>query len=74
MSNETTFTEDTADPDLLDGHLWRMAEKVADRAKAKGLAGRVVGGVKRLRDLLLSPIPSLPLQYSEEARASERAQ
>jgi DNA polymerase-4 len=42
ISNETTFHEDTADLDLLDGHLWRMAEKVADRAKAKGLAGRVV--------------------------------
>ncbi|SLN61568.1 DNA polymerase IV [Roseivivax jejudonensis] len=42
ISNETTFHEDTADRDLLDGHLWRMAEKVADRAKAKGLAGRVV--------------------------------
>ena len=42
ISNETTFDEDTADPDLLDGHLWRMAEKVADRAKAKGMAGRVV--------------------------------
>lgn len=42
ISNETTFHEDTADPDILDGHLWRMAEKVADRAKAKDLAGRVV--------------------------------
>ncbi|HBS49036.1 MAG TPA: DNA polymerase IV [Rhodobacteraceae bacterium] len=42
ISNETTFHEDTGDPDILDGHLWRMAEKVADRAKAKGLAGRVV--------------------------------
>ncbi|SFE36909.1 DNA polymerase IV [Roseivivax sediminis] len=42
ISNETTFNEDTADADILDGHLWRMAEKVADRAKAKGLAGRVV--------------------------------
>lgn len=42
ISNETTFHEDTADPDLLDGHLWRMAEKVSDRAKAKGIAGRVV--------------------------------
>ncbi|MEM1352630.1 MAG: DNA polymerase IV [Pseudomonadota bacterium] len=42
ISNETTFHEDTADPDLLDGHLWRMSEKVADRAKAKGRAGRVV--------------------------------
>ncbi len=42
ISNETTFNEDTSDPDLLDGHLWRMAEKVSDRAKAKQLAGRVV--------------------------------
>ncbi|MEX0286077.1 MAG: DNA polymerase IV [Paracoccaceae bacterium] len=42
ISNETTFHEDTADIDLLDGHLWRVAEKVADRAKAKGIAGRVV--------------------------------
>ncbi|MFD3191716.1 DNA polymerase IV [Sedimentitalea sp. HM32M-2] len=42
ISNETTFFEDTNDPDLLDGHLWRMAEKVSDRAKAKGIAGRVV--------------------------------
>ncbi|SPF79671.1 DNA polymerase IV [Pseudoprimorskyibacter insulae] len=42
ISNETTFFEDTGDPDILDGHLWRMCEKVADRAKAKQLAGRVV--------------------------------
>ncbi|MEL7301703.1 MAG: DNA polymerase IV [Pseudomonadota bacterium] len=42
ISNETTFGADTADPDILDGHIWRMAEKVADRAKAKGMAGRVV--------------------------------
>ncbi|MBV2359166.1 DNA polymerase IV [Thalassococcus sp. CAU 1522] len=42
ISNETTFHDDTDDPDILDGHLWRMCEKVADRAKAKGLAGRVV--------------------------------
>jgi len=42
ITNETTFFEDTADPDLLDGHLWRLAEKVSDRAKAKGRAGRVV--------------------------------
>ncbi|MBV1926789.1 MAG: DNA polymerase IV [Rhodobacteraceae bacterium] len=42
ISNETTFFEDTSDPEILDGHLWRMAEKVSDRAKAKQLAGRVV--------------------------------
>jgi DNA polymerase-4 len=42
ISNETTFNEDTADPDILDGHIWRLSEKVADRAKAKGIAGRVV--------------------------------
>ncbi|TCL00016.1 DNA polymerase-4 [Shimia isoporae] len=42
ISNETTFFEDTANTDVLDGHIWRMAEKVSDRAKAKDLAGRVV--------------------------------
>ena len=42
MSNETTFFEDTSDAAILDGHIWRLAEKVSDRAKAKGLAGRVV--------------------------------
>jgi len=42
ISKETTFFEDTSDPDLLDGHIWRLAEQVADRAKAKGLAGRTV--------------------------------
>jgi DNA polymerase-4 len=42
ISNETTFQEDISDPELLDGHLWRMCEKVSDRAKAKGRAGRVV--------------------------------
>ena len=42
ISKETTFFEDTSDPDLLDGHIWRLAEQVADRAKAKGLSGRTV--------------------------------
>jgi DNA polymerase-4 len=42
ISKETTFFEDTSDPDLLDGHLWRLAEQVSDRAKAKDLSGRVV--------------------------------
>ena len=42
ISNETTFFEDTASVEVLDGHLWRLAEKVSDRAKAKEKAGRVV--------------------------------
>ncbi|MEN9408116.1 MAG: hypothetical protein RL216_90 [Pseudomonadota bacterium] len=42
ISKETTFNEDTGDADILDGHIWRLAEQVADRAKAKGLAGRTV--------------------------------
>ncbi|MES2969628.1 MAG: DNA polymerase IV [Pseudomonadota bacterium] len=42
ISKETTFNEDTSDPDILDGHIWRLAEQVADRAKAKSLAGRTV--------------------------------
>jgi DNA polymerase-4 len=42
ISKETTFFEDISDPELLDGYLWRLAEQVSDRAKAKELAGRVV--------------------------------
>lgn len=42
ISKETTFNEDTGDADILDGHLWRLSEQVADRAKARGLAGRTV--------------------------------
>ena len=42
LSNETTFHEDTTDPELLDGHLWRLADKVSSRLKAENLAGRVV--------------------------------
>ena len=42
ISKETTFDDDTSDPDILDGHIWRLSEQVADRAKAKALAGRIV--------------------------------
>jgi len=42
ISKETTFNDDTSDRDILDGHIWRLSEQVADRAKAKALAGRVV--------------------------------
>lgn len=42
ISKETTFNDDTSSLDILDGHIWRLSEQVADRAKAKGLAGRVV--------------------------------
>ncbi len=42
ISNETTFNSDTASGDILEGHLWRLAEKVSDRAKAKDRAGRTV--------------------------------
>ncbi|SDZ03050.1 DNA polymerase-4 [Jannaschia faecimaris] len=42
ISKETTFHENTADADALDGHLWRLSEQVSARAKAKDVAGRVV--------------------------------
>ncbi len=42
ITNETTFSEDTQSREVLDGHLWRLAEKVSSRLKAKDLAGRVV--------------------------------
>lgn len=61
ISKETTFDTDTADPDLLDGHLWRLAEQVADRAKARGLAGRTVTlKLKRSDFTLISRRHALP--------------
>ncbi len=61
ISNETTFHEDTGDPDLLDGHIWRLAEKVADRAKAKDQAGRVVQlKLKKANHKTLTRRQSLP--------------
>lgn len=42
ISAETTFDEDISDRDLLDGHIWRLSERVTDRAKARDLAGRTV--------------------------------
>jgi DNA polymerase-4 len=42
ISRETTLETDTADGDLLDGHLWRLSEEVSDRAKARDLGGRTV--------------------------------
>jgi DNA polymerase-4 len=61
ISNETTFAEDTADPDILDGHIWRLAEQVSDRAKAKRLAGPVVTlKLKRANHQILTRRISLP--------------
>ena len=55
ISKETTFNVDTSDPELLDGHIWRLSEQVADRAKAKSLAGRVVTlKLKRANHTLLT--------------------
>ena len=76
ISNETTFAEDTADPDLLDGHLWRLAEKVADRAKARALAGRVVTlKLKRADYALLTRRRSLrePTQLADTLYRAARA-
>jgi len=42
ISNETTFFEDTSSLDTLDGYLWRLTEKVSDRAKTKAVTGWVV--------------------------------
>lgn len=76
ISNEITFNEDTSDPDLLDGHLWRMCEKVSDRAKAKGLAGRVVTlKLKRSNFTLITKRVSLsdPTQIADRIYRTARA-
>jgi DNA polymerase IV len=76
ISNETTFFEDTADPDILDGHIWRLSEKVADRAKATGKAGRVVTlKLKRADHRLLTRRDSLrePTQFADRIYRAARA-
>ena len=76
ISNETTFGEDTADHDLLDGHIWRMADKVAGRAKARDLAGRVVTlKLKRADHSLLTRRVSLrdPTQMADTLYRTARA-
>lgn len=42
ISAETTFNEDIGDEQMLDAHIYRLAVRVADRAKAKEIAGRTV--------------------------------
>lgn len=42
ISAETTFDDDIAAREPLEAHLWRLAVRVADRAKAKELSGRRV--------------------------------
>ncbi len=69
ISNEITLPEDTADIDILDGHLWRLSEKVSDRAKAREIAGRVVVlKLKRADHTSLSRRRSLP----DSTRSADR--
>jgi len=75
ISNETTFSEDTSNPDVLDGHIWRLAEKVSDRAKARDLAGGVVTlKLKRADHSLLSRRLSLrePTQIADRIYRTAR--
>ena len=76
ISNETTFGEDTADPGILDGHIWRLAENVADRAKAKDKAGRVVTlKLKRANHRILTRQSQLtdPTQIADRIYRTARA-
>ena len=76
LSNETTFHADTADVDILDGHIWRMAEKASARAKAKAIAGRVVTlKLKRSDHTLLTRRQSLrhPTQLADTIYRTARA-
>jgi len=75
ISNETTFFEDTRNTDILDGHIWRLSEKVSDRAKAKNLAGRVITlKLKRADHTTVSRRISLrdPTQLADRIYSSAR--
>ncbi|MEE9387182.1 MAG: DNA polymerase IV [Paracoccaceae bacterium] len=75
ISNETTFFDDTSSADILDGHIWRLSEKVADRAKARDRAGRVVTlKLKRANHSLISRRVSLrdPTQLADRIYRTAR--
>ena len=42
ISNETTFSDDIGNRASLEAHLYRLAVKVSDRAKAKDIVGRTI--------------------------------
>jgi DNA polymerase IV len=76
LSNETTFDTDTNDPEILDGHIWRLSEKVSARAKARSSAGRVVSlKLKRADHSLVSKRQSLrhPTQIADTIYRTARA-
>lgn len=50
ISAETTFNVDLSDRTLLEDELWRMCEKVATQARAKGVAGRTASLKLRTTD------------------------
>ncbi|MEE9428889.1 MAG: DNA polymerase IV [Paracoccaceae bacterium] len=75
ISNETTFFDDTSSTDILDGHIWRLSEKVSDRAKARNIAGRVVTlKLKRANHSLISRRLSLrdPTQLADRIYRTAR--
>ncbi len=76
ISNETTFYEDTGDPDILDGHIWRLSEQVSGRAKARDIAGSVVTlKLKRSNHKIVSRQLHLrePTQYADTIYRTARA-
>ena len=75
ISNEMTLEADTSDPDILDGHIWRLSERLADRAKAKDKAGRTVAlKLKRHNHRLITRQATLaaPTQMAERIYAQGR--
>ncbi len=75
ISKETTFSTDTSDPKVLDGYIFRLSEQVADRAKAKGQAGRIVTlKLKRANHTQLSRRTSLydPTQMADRIYRTAR--
>lgn len=75
ISKETTFSTDTSDLTVLDGHIFRLSEQVSARAKAKGQAGRIVTlKLKRANHTQLSRRVSLydPTQMADRIYRTAR--
>ncbi len=75
ISSETTFFEDISDPARLEDELWQLCVKTADRAKATGLAGKVV--TLKLKTSAFKPLTrqvssSQPMQLAQEVFRAAR--
>ncbi len=74
ISHELTLEEDSAEPEVLEGLVGMLSHKLARRARAEGLCGRVVVlKLKRANHICLTRQQSLPAPTNSAREIARRA-